>query len=89
MLNRVQSVAPYERLIAGYRDLDRLEQLHLENFIDEAFTEQEITLLAAYLNKRYQWELAVEEVTLPIHDANLANPNAFPALSSQQLLPQQ
>ena len=85
VLTRAQPVAPYERLITGYQELDKLEQLRLENFIDEAFTTQEIAALAVYLKKTAWSEPEVEELTLPIDDINLANPNAFLAISSQQL----
>jgi len=85
MLNRAQPVASYQILIAGYEYLDRLEQLHLENLIDEAFTAQEIQALGAYLKEAHKSALVVEELTLPIQDTSLININALPALGRQDI----
>jgi hypothetical protein len=85
MLNRVQSVAPYAELIVNYEILDRLEQLHLENFLDEAFTAEEIVELRNCLSKIQQASLQVEELSLPLRDTGVADPQTFLALSRQEI----
>lgn len=84
-LNRKEPVAPYQQLIASYQLLDRLEQLHLESFIDEAFTEQEILELREHLRKARNLSLQIEELSLPIQQSALTNPFAFLAQSKQTL----
>jgi len=63
---RQMPVAPYNKLIGDYDDLEKEERHRAEYYIDELLTEDELSELREYLCKAHGDDIEVYEVELPL-----------------------
>jgi hypothetical protein len=64
-LDRQKPVAPFERIIENYKQLDERVRPYFEQYINELFTQEEVETLKKFLTEKLEANIYINEEPLP------------------------